>query len=93
MKRWTIKSEDLSGDFMKFFVGRASKRFDEDVLVDEAKPDVLNYDNNTLNVYSIEINSLEELMDFYNKYGKLVIRKNIFDSVSNEILIYDDYIE
>lgn len=78
---------------MKFIVKRASKWKNEDVLVDEAKCDVVDYNGRTINVYSIEINTLEELINFYNKYGNIVIREGISDRESIEILIYDDYIE
>jgi hypothetical protein len=88
-----IKVKFYEEDYMKFLIRRASRWMNEDVLVDEAKRDVINYDGGTKNAYSIEIDTLEELIDFYNKYGNIVIRENIFDRESIEILIYDDYIE
>jgi hypothetical protein len=36
---------------------------------------------------TIELNSLEELMDFINKYGKVIIEED------NCIYLYDDYCE
>lgn len=44
-------------------------------------------------VWMIEINTLEELNDFYSKYGTLVIGKSCIDYYSLEIEIYDDYRE
>ena len=43
-------------------------------------------------VYRLEINSLDELMDFINKYGDIVIYKGS-SSESPKIVIYDDYLE
>ena len=45
------------------------------------------------NFWTVEINSLEDLMNFYDKYGAIVIDKSIWNSDYNEITIYDDYIE
>ena len=78
---------------MKFLVKRASKWIDEDILVDEAKHEEFNYNGRTLDLYYVDINTLEELMAFENKYGRLVIGDNIFDDRYKQILIYDDYIE
>ena len=49
-------------------------------------------DNGMMDVWSIEINSLEELIEFVDKYGEIVI----YDSMGNshkEIEIYDDWRE
>lgn len=43
-------------------------------------------------VYRLEINNLDELMDFINKYGDIVIYKGS-SSESPKIVIYDDYLE
>lgn len=42
--------------------------------------------------WSIEINSLEELMKFYNKYGAIIISEDLFCK-SSCLEIYDDYRE
>lgn len=78
---------------MKFLVRRASVWLGGDVYVDEAKCEEFNYNGRTLNLYYVEINTLEELMAFEKKYGRLVIGDNIFDDRYKQILIYDDYIE
>lgn len=78
---------------MKFLVRRASKWIDEDIFVDEAKHEEFNYNGRTLDLYYVDINTLEELIAFENKYGRLVIGDNIFDDRYKQILIYDDYIE
>lgn len=43
--------------------------------------------------FFIEINTLEELWDFQEKYGELIIGKSILDGQTPHITIYDDYIE
>lgn len=50
-------------------------------------------DYGTVDVWTIEINTLEELMKFINKYGSVVIGDNYQNENYKEILIYDDYIE
>ena len=45
-------------------------------------------------VYGIEINSLEELMDFFNKVNEeIVLRKSWIDNRTPCLEIYDDYRE
>jgi len=44
-------------------------------------------------VWSVEINSLEELLAFYKKYGALVITEGDNLEIPMEIEIYDDYRE
>lgn len=46
-----------------------------------------------VNVWMIEINTLDELMKFYEKYGNIIIQDCIWNKSYKEILIYDDYIE
>ena len=43
--------------------------------------------------WTVEINSLEELNDFANKHGQLIISSKSYFSKSPEIEIYDDYRE
>lgn len=50
-------------------------------------------DNGMIDVWSIEINSLDELIKFCDKYGKVVINNCMWNKAYKEILIYDDYIE
>ena len=45
------------------------------------------------NLWTIEINSLEDLMKLYDKYGDLIIQDSIWCENIPEIKIYDDYIE
>lgn len=44
-------------------------------------------------LWTIEINTLEELNSFIKKYGEVVITENKCDSESMGIEIYDDYRE
>lgn len=41
----------------------------------------------------IDINSLEDLIEFENTYGDIIIRDALFNQSIKEIKIYDDYIE
>lgn len=43
--------------------------------------------------FFVEINTLEELWSFQEKYGELIIGKSITDRQTPRITIYDDYIE
>jgi hypothetical protein len=45
-----------------------------------------------IDIWVININSLEELLSFYKKYGQLVISSSYFNR-QPEIEIYDDYRE
>lgn len=49
-------------------------------------------DNGIRDVWSIEINSIEELIEFVNKYGEIVVQDD-FCSDYKEIEIYDDWRE
>lgn len=50
-------------------------------------------DNGLIDVWTIEVNSLEELMDFVGKYGNVVVQKCYKNDRWYEIEIYDDYRE
>lgn len=50
-------------------------------------------DFGTVNVWTIEINSLEDMMKFMDKYGGVVITDDYRNGDYKQILIYDDYIE
>ena len=43
--------------------------------------------------WTIEVNSLEELVDFKNKYGDIILQDSIRVEGWSEVLIYDGYIE
>lgn len=43
--------------------------------------------------YTIELESLEDLQDFINKYGHVVIQETDYKEVPLEIEIYDDWRE
>lgn len=44
-------------------------------------------------IWAIEINTLEELINFHNKYGELVIKQSYENPNISEIEIYDDWRE
>lgn len=50
-------------------------------------------DNGTIDVWSVEINNLDELMEFCNKHGDVVIQNYMWNKAYKEIEIYDDYRE
>lgn len=50
-------------------------------------------DNGLIDVWSVEVNTLDELVEFYNKYGRLVIKDCMWNEAYKEIEIYDDYRE
>ena len=50
-------------------------------------------DNGMIDVWSIELNTLDELIEFIKKYGDIVIGDCMCNKSYAEILIYDDYIE
>lgn len=50
-------------------------------------------DIGTKDCWAIELNSLEDLMALYHKYGKLIIEANWYDGETPNIEIYDDYRE
>ncbi len=43
--------------------------------------------------FFVEINSLEELISFQEKYGSIVIRDSLFLKDTKEIVLYNDYLE
>lgn len=81
---------------MKFVLSRTSSG---DVNVDDKKYKVTKtqeYDEwleKYIDKYFIEINSLEELMEFQKGYGKIIIMDNRYGGEMKEIEIYDDYRE
>lgn len=81
---------------MKFVLSRTSAG---DVNVDDKKYKVTKtqeYDEwleKYIDKYFIEINSLEELMEFQKGYGKIIIMDNRYGGKMKEIEIYDDYRE
>ena len=50
-------------------------------------------DHGMIDVWSVEINTLDELIEFITRYGDVVIRDCMWNEAYKEILIYDDYIE
>lgn len=50
-------------------------------------------DNGTIDVWSVEINNLDELMEFCNKYGDVIIQNCMWNKTYKEIEIYDSYRE
>lgn len=50
-------------------------------------------DKGTVMVWFIEINTIDELIEFCNKNGDVVIEDCAWNTSHKKILIYDDYIE
>jgi hypothetical protein len=77
---------------MKFIVLRASQ-FTEQQPCEEAKEEEFSCRNKILKRWTMEFNSLEEIINFKSKYGDIVIRDSWFFDGIQEIIIYDDYLE
>lgn len=69
----------------KWFSVGANHRVDENGWITR--------DNGMIDVWSVEIDTLDELMEFCKKYGNVVIGDCMWNKAYKEILIYDDYIE
>lgn len=50
-------------------------------------------DNGMIDVWSIELNNLEEIASFVDKYGEIVIGADLHNQDCKYIEIYDDYRE
>ena len=50
-------------------------------------------DNGMVEVWTVEINTLEELMEFYDKYGSIIIHTFFWSDDVHMLEIYDDYRE
>lgn len=87
---------------MKFVVERASDIFQDKSPCKEATQFEVEKSKQShyyTHYYVVEINTLEELMKFRNKYGRLIIEelmdfeKEKFKYMTYRIVIYDDYVE
>lgn len=75
---------------MKFEIRRASDAFP----CEEAQPSIKTLVSGyQYTIYHIDINSLDELIKFINKYGSIVIYTTDDENPEYSIIIYDDYIE
>lgn len=74
---------------MKFIVSRTSVWKSDITPCEEAKREEFEDGPD----WTIEINSLEELIAFRKKYGELVLTASVIPEIDNEIEIYDDYRE
>lgn len=80
---------------MKFGIERVSSGFP----CEEAEEhEYVNIDDEDDFFYTIEINTLEELVNLYKKYGKLIISDVYLDHYINagckqKIIIYDGWVE
>lgn len=93
MTLWSyIRSTDISYlriSDMKFIVSRTSVWNKDIAPCEEAKREEFEDGPD----WTIEINSLEELIAFSKKYGELVLTRAVIPEIDNEIEIYDDYRE
>ena len=81
---------------MEYIVQRASQLGNKIQPCKEAKQETIAYNaykDSEEKVWTIEINTIKQLMDFQYKYGDIIIRDSIAYKGYSEILIYDDYIE
>lgn len=93
MTLWSyIRSTDISYlriTTMKFIVSRTSLWSNNDSPCEEAKQEMFEDGPD----WTIEINSLEELIAFRKKYGEIILTASVLPEIDNEIEIYDDYRE
>lgn len=80
---------------MVFLVRRASLWDRNKCPCEEAKQSVVYCDDSKREekFWTIEVNSLEELISFKNKHGGIILEDSFMVKGYAEILIYDDYIE
>ena len=81
---------------MEYIVQRASQLGNKIQPCEEAKQETIAYNaykDSEEKVWTIEINTIKQLMEFQYKYGDIIIRDSILYKGYHEILIYDDYIE
>ena len=83
---------------MKFIIDRASNWGEKPC--EEATPETIVWINKfgkkiKGDVFVVEISTLEELLNFIEKYGNIVMEKETSFGFKRlpEIIIYDDYIE
>ena len=76
---------------MKFIVTRTSM-WSEKSPCEEAKRDSIVEGDKTYDVWSIEINTIEELIDFADKHGDIIIEDSFYREYK-EIEIYDTWRE
>ena len=77
---------------MKYIVRRASV-WGNVKPCEEAKEEYIPYKDSKTKVWMVEIETIEELMNFQQKYGDIIIGNSIIYKGYADILIYDDYIE
>ncbi len=75
---------------MKFIVSRTSTW--NKIPCEEAKLDSIVVDDVTIDVWFIEIDTIEELVKFVDKYGDIVVQDYPYDG-HKEIEIYDTWRE
>ena len=74
---------------MKFIVSRTSLCDGNDSPCEEAKKEEFEDGPD----WTIEINTLEELIKFRKKYGEIILTESVLPEIDNEIEIYDSYRE
>jgi len=81
---------------MKFEVSRTSIVNEDLKPCDEAKKEYFickrSGSDRLHSLWVVEINSIDDLVDFYEKYGQIIISKSFYecDDVKYEIEIYDE---
>jgi hypothetical protein len=78
---------------MKFIVSRTSIWGDDEKPCKEAKQEKLTWCGETENCWVVEINTLEDLIKFYKKYGDLILEESDVKEAPIKIEIYDTYRE
>ena len=77
---------------MKFEVTRTSTWFNEDIRCEEARQEEFVCNEHLYKRWVVEINTLEEIIEFIKKYGNIVLDADKKDELP-KIEIYDDWRE
>lgn len=79
---------------MKFYITRTSTFLHDEIRpCDEAYPVTHETDRTIIDLWQIEIKTLDDLLQLYNKYGDLIIQESMTVPGKMEIEIYDSYRE
>lgn len=77
---------------MKFEITRTSTWFEEDIRCEEARQEDYVKNNHLCKRWVVEINTLEEIIEFIKKYGRIVLDADERYELP-KIEIYDDWRE
>lgn len=79
---------------MKFSVHRASSHSEAEAppCEEARKEEVETKFNSTIQCWTIELSSLNDIVNFFRKYGDIILKESYLKDMPT-IVIYDDYVE